>query len=315
MKEIKDILENYTQQPPASGWERLSSQLDALAPMGGESAATSSTGASAAGTAAKGAAFSVSKALLVAAAGLLTTAAVVTAVIVHNEKSNIQSTELPNGQAADNSMIVLTDSTITATPEEEKTLVAKDVAPTENPTSNLPSDNTPVAAPATTPLVDNTPSTPAAIPTTSSPKVSASPAKTPTPTPSLQRPNVTPTLTHVTLPQQSTILHQQQEDPVVQKMDPDEMDWSTPVRIEIPNVFTPNGDGFNDLFVIQGLENCDKHELIVRNRGGNIVFRSNSYENNWNGDNCPDGTYSYQFLYSRHGISQEMKGNVMIIRK
>lgn len=98
-------------------------------------------------------------------------------------------------------------------------------------------------------------------------------------------------------------------------MDPDEMDWSAPVKIEIPNVFTPNGDGFNDQFVIQGIENCDKHELIVRNRGGNVVFRSNSYENNWNGDNCPDGTYTYQFLYSSHGISQEMKGNVMIIRK
>lgn len=315
MKEIKDILENYTQQPPASGWERLSSQLDALAPMGGESAATSSTGASAAGTAAKGAAFSVSKALLVAAAGLLTTAAVVTAVIIHNEKSDIQSTELPNGQTADNSTIVLTDSTITTTPEAERSLAVQDNTSSEEPAPAAPSDNAPVANPVTTPIIDNTPSTPAAIPATTSPKMSVSPAKTPTPTPSLQRPNVTPTLSHIALPQQSTILHQQQEDPVVQSMDPDEMDWSAPVKIEIPNVFTPNGDGFNDQFVIQGIENCDKHELIVRNRGGNVVFRSNSYENNWNGDNCPDGTYTYQFLYSSHGISQEMKGNVMIIRK
>ena len=315
MKEIKDILENYTQQPPASGWERLSSQLDALAPMGGESAATSSSGASAAGTAAKGAAFSVSKALLVAAAGLLTTAAVVTAVIIHNEKSDIQSTELPNGQTADNSTIVLTDSTITTTPEEERSLAVQDNTPSEEPAPAAPSDNALVANPVTTPIIDNTPSTPAAIPATTSPKMSVSPAKTPTPTLSLQRPNVTPTLSHIALPQQSTILHQQQEDPVVQSMDPDEMDWSAPVKIEIPNVFTPNGDGFNDQFVIQGIENCDKHELIVRNRGGNVVFRSNSYENNWNGDNCPDGTYTYQFLYSSHGISQEMKGNVMIIRK
>jgi gliding motility-associated-like protein len=61
----------------------------------------------------------------------------------------------------------------------------------------------------------------------------------------------------------------------------------------IPNVFSPNGDGQNDLFVITGLENFPNTHLTVFNRWGTIVYNNENYQNNWNGSECSDGTYYY----------------------
>ncbi|MEN7546374.1 immunoglobulin domain-containing protein [Rapidithrix thailandica] len=53
------------------------------------------------------------------------------------------------------------------------------------------------------------------------------------------------------------------------------------------NVFTPNGDGTNDTFVIMGLLNprYAQNELVVYNRWGSEVYRSSGYQNDWNGRN------------------------------
>lgn len=64
-----------------------------------------------------------------------------------------------------------------------------------------------------------------------------------------------------------------------------------PPFITIPNVFTPNGDNTNDLFVIRNLLLYDYRPLIVYNRWGKIVYQSNQYNNDWRGDNVPDGVY------------------------
>lgn len=107
-----------------------------------------------------------------------------------------------------------------------------------------------------------------------------------------------------------------QQDPVVQQLPEDAVDWTPPIKLEIPNVFTPNGDGVNDKFVIVGLENCVQRKLEVRNRAGQVVYRSNSYENTWDGGDCPDGMYRYMFLYTGdNGIEQTLSGVVTIIRR
>jgi len=67
--------------------------------------------------------------------------------------------------------------------------------------------------------------------------------------------------------------------------------------INFPNTFTPNGDGFNETWIIEGLEAYPEHKLIVFNRWGNKVFDAQPYLNDWNGD-CigkplPDGTYYF----------------------
>ena len=67
---------------------------------------------------------------------------------------------------------------------------------------------------------------------------------------------------------------------------------------ELPNTFTPNGDGFNDLFIPIKNVFISRVEFKVFNRWGNLVFETEDPILNWNGDNfsnepLSDGTYYY----------------------
>jgi gliding motility-associated-like protein len=67
-------------------------------------------------------------------------------------------------------------------------------------------------------------------------------------------------------------------------------------KIELPTAFSPNDDGFNDFLLIKGLEEYPDNEIMIFNRWGQVVFRRNSYRNDWRGigeDGNPvvDGTY------------------------
>ncbi len=61
--------------------------------------------------------------------------------------------------------------------------------------------------------------------------------------------------------------------------------------------FSPNEDGFNDVFFIKGIENFPGNRLQVFNRWGSRVFQSDGYRNTWTGTyrgaDLPDGTYFY----------------------
>ena len=61
--------------------------------------------------------------------------------------------------------------------------------------------------------------------------------------------------------------------------------------------FSPNGDGVNDYFKIDGLAAYPDHKIMVFNRWGNRVFESKNYRNDWNGwwfdKKLPAGTYFY----------------------
>ena len=78
-----------------------------------------------------------------------------------------------------------------------------------------------------------------------------------------------------------------------------------PVRINtdpgmfIPNVFTPNNDELNDVFVPVGKGIADFHMLIF-DRWGNLVFETNDFNNGWNG--------------RRNGADEVMKQDVYIYR-
>ena len=96
--------------------------------------------------------------------------------------------------------------------------------------------------------------------------------------------------------------------------DNSDLNLSHPVQITIPNVITPNGDGYNDFLVISGIEHCDQSKLIIRNKSGNIVFQTTQYQNNWDGANLPEGTYLYQFYYTIHGIGETRSGTLTLIR-
>lgn len=67
--------------------------------------------------------------------------------------------------------------------------------------------------------------------------------------------------------------------------------------LEVHQGFSPNGDGLNDTFVIEGLSFFKNHHLLIYNRWGSQVYESYAYENDWDGSwqntPLPDGTYFY----------------------
>lgn len=94
-----------------------------------------------------------------------------------------------------------------------------------------------------------------------------------------------------------------------------------PCEITIPNVFTPNGDGTNDYFVIDNLLNYPYSKLEIYNRWGRKVYSNNNYQNDWDGTGLADGVYYYVLTLMRdaqqvgfEGWHQNFAGSVTIIR-
>ena len=83
------------------------------------------------------------------------------------------------------------------------------------------------------------------------------------------------------------------------------------VEIEVPNVFSPNNDGYNDELVFTGLEYYPNADLKVYSRWGNIVYESTSYNNRWKAKDVSDGTY-YFILALADG--RDYHGHVTIVR-
>mgnify|MGYP003574981760 CR=1 FL=1 len=87
-------------------------------------------------------------------------------------------------------------------------------------------------------------------------------------------------------------------------------------NIKTPNVITPNGDGKNDVFKIDGIELYRENTLSIFNRWGNEVFRSaGGYRNNWDGNGLSEGTYYYVLkLVSREGVDSSVTGWITLLR-
>jgi gliding motility-associated-like protein len=87
--------------------------------------------------------------------------------------------------------------------------------------------------------------------------------------------------------------------------------------LQIPTLFTPNGDGKNDAFEIRGLHKYAENELVIVNRWGTEVYRQKNYQQNWKGDGLNEGTY-YYLLRVRKTSSSEweiFKGYTTLLRK
>jgi gliding motility-associated-like protein len=91
--------------------------------------------------------------------------------------------------------------------------------------------------------------------------------------------------------------------------------------ITVPEGFSPNNDGFNDAFVINGLEPTDKVDIKIYNRWGTLIYEENNYNNDWDGranvnmslgQNLPSGTYFY--IIKINGNDKEISGYVYMKR-
>ena len=68
-------------------------------------------------------------------------------------------------------------------------------------------------------------------------------------------------------------------------------------KVRLANALTPNGDGQNDTFFIEGIEAYSSNELFVYNRWGSLVYQTTGYHNQWGGTYqgkpLPTGAYYY----------------------
>jgi gliding motility-associated-like protein len=94
----------------------------------------------------------------------------------------------------------------------------------------------------------------------------------------------------------------------------DQTEFGDEFRLEIPNAFTPNGDGINDRFVIGKLSSVENPSLLVYDSRGKVVFKSSKYQNDWDGYNAPDGTYYFYLQYSYKNKVQVKGGSIYISR-
>ncbi len=86
-----------------------------------------------------------------------------------------------------------------------------------------------------------------------------------------------------------------------------------PGSLSIPNAFSPNGDGINDLFLIKGLPSLS--QLLVFDRSGKKCYQSDNYLNDWDGKDSEGYVIqsdTYWYILIVPGIQNEFKGFVYL---
>ena len=99
-----------------------------------------------------------------------------------------------------------------------------------------------------------------------------------------------------------------------------EVHVSGAVTVYIPNAFTPNSDGRNELFSVSGIGYTEL-QMIIFDRWGNMLFNQTSSNPGWNGMNmfnnsmCQQGVYVYKVIVKNiFNKQQEFKGTVSLLR-
>lgn len=310
-EEIKRLLENVEVQPSAHCWEAISSNIAA----GTGAAATSAAKVA-------GHALSTTAKVIIGAVGAAAIAT--TAVILA-----VTGTFSPKETVTPEKQIVViettrTDETVPVVEENVTSVIP--AQPAENratPATALPSaataDESPVAATTSSPAPSEPAPKIAEATTSPAPTVSSAPKATTyaipanaSAAPSTPKSTQKPTATSEAV-QASPLTDL--SDPVLEDAENlSNIDFTPPVALFIPNIITPNGDGYNDVFIIQGIEQTDRNRLIIRNSSGSIVFQTVNYQNNWGAPNLAAGTYFYQFVYTLHGIDETRTGTLTIMR-
>ncbi|MBS1566016.1 MAG: gliding motility-associated C-terminal domain-containing protein, partial [Bacteroidetes bacterium] len=86
--------------------------------------------------------------------------------------------------------------------------------------------------------------------------------------------------------------------------------------LEIPNAFSPNGDGINDRWEIKALGGYPECTVDVFNRWGQAVFNSKGYGNPWDGryKNGPLPVGTYYYVITAAPGTRPYKGWVVLLR-
>ena len=312
MRNLKDIVEEVQQTPSPRCWDAIASQLPAAGAAAGASAATAGKAAFGAGKIA---------AIIASSAAAITISAVAI--------TKLNSTETPSAPTDTNPTEIAAPNFADSLDFQDTLLVEKDINAKENIVAEatkispaLLDENTPSktesatttthATPISTPAVSTLPNTASSTHSNNS-SFAATATQYSTPKSSEKTENAEQESQKNTAKTQEP-LNSKQNQQENENGDFDDFSHDKPIKIEIPNIFTPNGDGVNDLFVINGIEFCENPALIVKNQQGKIVFQSRHYENNWDANGMPNGTYYYQFIYNINHTQQLRTGTLMIRR-
>ncbi len=95
------------------------------------------------------------------------------------------------------------------------------------------------------------------------------------------------------------------------------IEGTKPTVVTIPNIFTPNKDGINDVFRIEGdfdqlsIKVLDKNYKELHNWTGQYGFWDGTYPD---GSMAPNGVYFYMGTYKKNGNEETLKGSVTLRR-
>lgn len=286
-EQLNQLLENLNELPTERCWNSIEQQLNIVMPTGGNSI----NGSQLTSTKSSSVFAKIAAAPLKAAAITGSVIAVSTASIIAFYTLVDQPTATQNSTNTLNSTLITQVDTLKEEPKSSEIV------------SNKKENNKPSISDTSVIVVQPIKSAPA--PTLNVP----TPTSQVVPTPVIVNPQPMPINTPTT-PKPTTIAPKP-VDPVLENQT---ITTSIPIKITIPNVFTPNGDGYNDYFVIDGIENCTDSKLFIKSNSGNIVFQASNYQNDWSGENLPDGVYLYYFVYKSNNIEEKMSGRVIIKR-
>lgn len=90
------------------------------------------------------------------------------------------------------------------------------------------------------------------------------------------------------------------------------------VKLFVPDAFSPNGDGLNDVFQPKG-RGVQKYNLTIYNRWGTLVFTSTDFLKGWdgqvNGSPASDDVYVWRIIYTDINFRiSELSGQVTLVR-
>ncbi|MCB0431165.1 MAG: PKD domain-containing protein [Flavobacteriales bacterium] len=87
------------------------------------------------------------------------------------------------------------------------------------------------------------------------------------------------------------------------------------VSFYVPNVFTPNDDGKNDVFHVYG-EYIKEFHMLIFDRWGNVIFETNNMNQGWEaGEGVPEDVYVYKIDYvDALGVQKYRVGSVTLVR-
>jgi gliding motility-associated-like protein len=85
-------------------------------------------------------------------------------------------------------------------------------------------------------------------------------------------------------------------------------------NIYVPNAFTPNSDGKNDVFEVVGYYPCEDLTLYIFNRWGELIYKKSGQHITWDGNYMGERVNLEVFVYILEGTYFYQNGTITVIR-